>query len=310
MKRALGFTGGEGNTVAESSALYDPYLPKAGDRDAQIERKIAALRGLAADSRKKSVTTLGGVPDANGNIVPVPEGQDPSVWAQNYIAGNTGPSAAPAGSDVRNEPIDPQYQGGIQRISRPVGGQPDPEAYVAKRVELDRKYGYQPDEQSYRDWAVGAAGAIQQGGATIPSQIPGVNVDMSRVDQLRNNIANNPVSAAGIGAVDAATLGIPSLLQGEQIGMIGEENPLSMLAGQVAGSIVGTQGSRRAWTERGRPYRPQPVGRQRQGAVRTQPCDRCDLFGHLWQQYGRRSADQCCAGHDRFCWRSGACQGC
>ena len=33
VKRSLGFTGGEGNTVAESKALYDPYLPYSSDYD-------------------------------------------------------------------------------------------------------------------------------------------------------------------------------------------------------------------------------------------------------------------------------------
>lgn len=242
VKRALGFTGGEGNTVAESSALYDPYLPKAGDRDAQIERKIAALRGLAADSRKKSVTTLGGVPDANGNIVPVPEGQDPSVWAQNYISSGSGPSAAPAGSTMQNEPIIPEYQAEYDAFIQNWAANPDPDAYVAKRIELDRKYGYQPDEQSYRDWAVGASERVRQGGATIPSQIPGVNVPMTGVEQMRNSMANNPVAAGAAGFGDMVGFGGATALAPQQMAMLGDQYPLAMAAGQIGGAIAGTSG--------------------------------------------------------------------
>lgn len=240
VKRALGFTGGEGNTVAESSAIYDPYLPKAGDRDAQIERKIAALRNLAADSRKKSVTTLGGVPDPNGNIVPVPEGKDPSVWAQTYINGGNGPTAAPSGSTEKNVPINPDYQAEYNQFLSQWEGNPNPDAYVAKRVELDRKYGYQPDEQGYRDWALGAAGAIKQGGSTIPSEIPGVNVPMTGVEQFRNDLVNNPAGAAAAGFGDMVAFGGGSAIMPEQMAMLGDANPYSMAAGQIAGSIAGT----------------------------------------------------------------------
>lgn len=79
VKRALGFTGGEGNTVGEIQLNYGPYLPEASDRDEQIVDKIKALRGLAENSRKRAVMQLGGRPDGNGSITPVSE-QPPSGW--------------------------------------------------------------------------------------------------------------------------------------------------------------------------------------------------------------------------------------
>lgn len=71
VKRALGFTGGEGNTIGEIQLNYGPYLPEASNYDPQIENKIQALRTLAANSRKRAIAVLGGEPDVNGAVAPV-----------------------------------------------------------------------------------------------------------------------------------------------------------------------------------------------------------------------------------------------
>lgn len=70
IKKNLQFTGGEANTAMEQGATYGPYLPQAGDYNAQIEGKITALRELAVTARDKSVAQLGGTPNAIGRIDP------------------------------------------------------------------------------------------------------------------------------------------------------------------------------------------------------------------------------------------------
>jgi hypothetical protein len=236
VKRALGFTGGEGNTVAESSALYDPYLPTAGDRDAQIEAKIAKLRQLANDSRQKAITTLGGVPDGNGNIVP-------NAMTENRFAQGGGQMAAGAGATEGAGSIPPEMQAEYEARLGSVmqNGRFDPAAYAALRSELDRKYGF-PDtsSKSYLEWATDANKKLERGGATIGTTIPAPNVPLSGVDQFRNNLVSNPVGAGFAGALDMGGFGGVSALAPEQMAALSESQPLPMLAGQVAGSIGGT----------------------------------------------------------------------
>lgn len=243
VKRALGFTGGEGNTVAESSALYGPYLPQAGDRDEQIVAKIQKLRELAMDARKKSVTTLGGMPDANGNIVPIPERERGTAWEQNHIINQGGGGLAGPGATSQTIPVSPEYQAEYTTFLQQWAQNPDPNAYVQKRIELDRKYGYDSDREGYAAWAASAGDAIKQGGATVPSQLPGVEVPLGAAHSFINDNLNNPVGAAALGYLDMATGGVGQALAGDKLDALANEstgNALGMAAGQIGGSITGT----------------------------------------------------------------------
>lgn len=68
--QALGFTGGQLNTATEANMSVGPYLPQASDYDNVIEGKIKRLKELRDAARSRAISQLGGVPDANGNIVP------------------------------------------------------------------------------------------------------------------------------------------------------------------------------------------------------------------------------------------------
>lgn len=67
---ALGFTGGQLNSVAEAQMAVGPYLPQSSDYDENAIAKMDRLIDVANESQQRAVAVLGGVPDAAGNIVP------------------------------------------------------------------------------------------------------------------------------------------------------------------------------------------------------------------------------------------------
>lgn len=237
VKRALGFTGGEGNTVAESSSLYDPYLPSAGDRDEQILAKITALQGLANQARAKAQQTLGGVPNANGGITP--------LNGMVYGAG-ADTQAAAAGSTTKLSDLPPGYQ---EAVNAYIGsGRFNPAGYAQLRAALDRSMipGSADRSAEYETFARdNIAPVLQQGGSI--KDIPGVEERMSGREQLRNNLVNNPVGAALVGATDAASFGGVSALDRMTGGSRVEDlrnastgNMIGMLGGEIGGAIGGT----------------------------------------------------------------------
>jgi hypothetical protein len=70
---ALGFTGGQLNSIAEAQMAVGPYLPQSSDYDENAVRKMDRLLEVAGESQKRAIAVLGGVPDAAGRISPVAE---------------------------------------------------------------------------------------------------------------------------------------------------------------------------------------------------------------------------------------------
>lgn len=240
VKRSLGFTGGESNTVAESSATYDPYLPSSWDKDQNAANKIAALEQLARDARARSVAILGGAPDANGRITPIPEGQDPSVWTANRLVGPASASAAGVGAQTAaGEAIPPAMQAEHDAWLKQNLGQFDPAAYAEFRTGLDQKYGYPADYQRHLDWGTSTAEKLRAGGATVGSQIPAPDRQLSGTERFRNDMAANPVGAGIINFADAAGLGGVSFLAPDAMQANNADNPNAALLGQMGGAILG-----------------------------------------------------------------------
>ena len=93
--QALGFTGGQLNSVQEAEMSVGPYLPQSSDKDAVIRDKIARLKQVRDDARARSIAMLGGVPDANGIVTPL---QDQGPAALPRAAGvQADPGAGPMG---------------------------------------------------------------------------------------------------------------------------------------------------------------------------------------------------------------------
>lgn len=234
VKRALGFTGGEGNTAAESSALYDPYLPSASDRDEQIVAKIGKLRALANDARQKAVTTLGGVPDAAGNINPMP-----SAFEVPRIVNGSGPTAAGFGATEGGQPVPPGYQQAYEAFVRT--GNFTPDQYAAFRAQLDQQFFGEaaPQVETYREEGARILETLQKGG-DLNLTVPPTAEPLSGIDQFRNNLIANPAGAALAGALDMGGFGGVSALAPDQMAALGDEHPAAMAIGQIGGAITGT----------------------------------------------------------------------
>lgn len=235
---ALGFTGGQLNTATEAEQAVGPYLPNSWDRDATILDKIARLRAVATDARKRSTMILGGVPDSNGNVTPLPT-RNP--LNETFMGGVGSPSAAGAGATQGGSPVAKEYQDAHAAfIAQNLGSPSFADDYVKFRVENDQKYGFGSDIEGYRNFANTISNSKNMQGRTINPTIPPVAKPLSSVDQFRNNMVSNPVGAGIAGAADAGGFGVPSMLAPQQMSALGDQNPTAMALGQVAGSIVGT----------------------------------------------------------------------
>lgn len=243
VKQGLGFTGGEGNTIGEIGLNYGPYLPEASDRDEQIVGKIKALRSLAADSRKKSIAILGGVPDANGRITP---------FDQNNLVSQQNLAAADPNATDQTIPIPPAMQREYDDFMAQWARNPDVGAYVAFRRQLDQKYNFPvapSKDAENQKWASDAAANLKAGGATVNTAIPGVEKPMSDMEILRNKAVNNPLGAGAVGFTNAMSLGGVESLAGGKVNALRDARPYSSMAGEVAGTILGTGGIARAGRE-------------------------------------------------------------
>lgn len=215
---------GTGTVSDRDAIMFDrANLPTAATRDVAIEEQLNALRSRVDEERQ----TLG-----------LPK----TPWQNLYLdkGGRTG--AAPAGSTQQAGSLPPEmqreYDAWIAQNARNI----TPDAYVAFRSGLDRKYGFDYNaqrEEEDREWAVAAA-AAGSGGGTINTQIPAPTQPLSGLDQLRNDAVSNPFGAAAVGALDAGGFGGVSALAGDRVKALGDANPLGMGAGQIVGSIAGT----------------------------------------------------------------------
>lgn len=231
-KQGTGTTGGENNSLAEMKLNLGAYIPSSYNFDATNADNFAAIQDLADKSRKQAIQRLGGIPDANGRVMPLP--------ARDVELVSEGPVAAPFGSKDKQVPIPAEMQAAYDSFLQSWDG--DPDKYVAMRNRLDRQFGFPQTadgDKSYRDFATGAAKTMRTGG-TIKTRIPGPNRPMSNLEINRNDLVNSPLGAFAAGALDNGGFGAVSALAGDQMGALNDEHPLAMGLGQVAGAITGT----------------------------------------------------------------------
>jgi hypothetical protein len=243
VKRALGFTGGEGNTIGEIQLNYGPYLPEAGDYDEQIVNKIGALRRLAQDSRTRSVAVLGGVPDANGRVTPVEQGrqQQEEQSPPGYIGGD-GRLTTEAGQhrDPRFAGIEGQYRQMLAKGEAP-----------GKILQFLRAQGIDANPQD----VVEQARWLKQNPGKI-NQLDTSQIEMVWRDKItRNTLGIDPESglgAYGVASANALTGGTLDELAGvfggdQQQAQIAKDalrqrNPGASLAGDISGAALGMTG--------------------------------------------------------------------
>jgi len=250
LKRSQGFTGGEGNTLGESDQLYSPYTPTTWDRDKNAAAKIQAIRDLANETEQKAIMMLGGIPDANGSITPVPQG-GPTVL----------PQAAGARVDPGMGPMDVTSEGGL-RYEQGLAGLPDAVANMVGQ-------GAQPSEitaflnQQYApfgasvgpDQAAIIGSIVQRHRANPRAPVKSLgsgweNFSMLPAQQettMLGRAADTDLGNFTMNAANAATAGLPTYLAGDQGAAVmdaaRQSRPLTSMSGDIAGGVAGVLGT-------------------------------------------------------------------
>lgn len=248
--QALGFTGGQLNSIQEAEASVGPYLPKAGDRDEVIQDKIARLRSLASTARQRSVAILGGVPDANGQITPL-DANGPNILPQ--AAGTQ--AAAPmqvGGVTSKGGLIEiPQLRGIENQVADMIGRGASTDQIVGFLRQQYQPYGAEvgPELQGY----LGDIVRKHQANPRQPVKSLGTGWEnlyyrkAPDTAQANTFMGIDPDSGLGTGvmtAANAATGGLPAYLAGKQdvMNAAAQERPGAALAGEVAGGVAAMTG--------------------------------------------------------------------
>lgn len=271
LRDVMSFTGVEMNRPEEVEANVGPYIPKAGDRDSEILDKFARIERERDSALRRAYNVLGGIPDGRGRIVPLPDGVPLTVEAVRQAAsvtdddqlisafdvlrttGGAGPQteAAPTGdvggggttTDPYPDRMIAAHDDMVRRLVSQGNGRLDPQAYAEQRETLFREFGYAPgDRQSNEEWATGVNQYLDAGGRTIPSGIMPAERLMSATETMRNNLVNNPIGGALVGASNAAALGGIEAFTPEQMMALRDAQGVPVLAGEIAGGIGATMG--------------------------------------------------------------------
>ena len=245
MKQATGTTGGENNTLAEMRFNLGKYIPESGEFDSVNRDTFAAMQGIIENAKRTAITSLGGIPDANGRVTALtPEQLAARVWESTYSVDaerKAGDTFAEDTLEKMPPAMAAEYEAYIGRNA----GNIDPQAYGAFVVDLSRRYGFNPPptmeaEQS----AYGRTMNDAYGKGQRTFETPGVQRKMSGGEQFKNAIVNNPLGAAVTGSLDGLT-GLPSALAPDAVdALTGKSgwNQGAYLAGQIGGGIAATKG--------------------------------------------------------------------
>lgn len=255
IKQALGFTGGEGNTAAESETNYGPYIPQSGDFDTDIEGKLQALRELAQQARTRSVAVLGGVPDANGRVTPMDQVQNAMQGATVLPQAAGAQAAAPmqvGGVTSKGGLIEiPQLRGIENQVADMIGRGASTDQIVGFLRQQYQPYGAEvgPELQGY----LGDIVRKHQANPRQPVKSLGTGWEnlyyrkAPDTAQANTFMGIDPDSGLGTGvmtAANAATAGLPAYLAGKQdvMNAAAQERPGAALAGEVAGGVAAMTG--------------------------------------------------------------------
>lgn len=249
LKRSQGFTGGEGNTLGESSQLYDPYTPTTWDRDKNALSKIQALRDLADETEKKAVMMLGGTPDANGNITPIQD-SGPTIL----------PQAEGAQADPGVGPMGVTAQGGL-RFEKGLSGLPNAVAdMIGRGMGASEIVSYLNEQYAPYGASVGPdlagtiGGLVQRHMANPRAPVKSLGTGWENFSMLPaqqdstalGRAADTNVGNFAMHAANAATAGLPAYLAGDQGAAVMDASRQARwktsLGGDVAGSLAAMAG--------------------------------------------------------------------
>jgi hypothetical protein len=131
-------------------------------------------------------------------------------------------------------------------IAQSPNGRLDPQAYAAGRMQLARDFGVSlpnpgADMQGAIAWANSVNQYLDAGGRTIPTNLTMQQV-ATAAETMGNNLVNNPVGAALVGAGNAASMGaVEALMPGEVTALRDAQGGASTL-GEIGGAIASTAG--------------------------------------------------------------------
>lgn len=246
---ALGFTGGQLNSVAEAEAAIGPYLPKAGDYDEVIRGKIERLENLANDAEQRSISMLGGRPDANGRITPVDgaaaqrtDDQPLGSQIQDQLEANrTAQDVAERGSKF--EPTtgttgmiaDPRM---ASRIDSLINAGASKATIDSVLTNHNKQHG-----TNYPPISAGQLKAAQDYIKQTGKQFYGSEViDRKPLNFFQRLSGSAPAAAVAHGA-NAATAGLVGLAAGEKgrgaLDAMAIANPKEALGGNIVGGVLG-----------------------------------------------------------------------
>lgn len=238
--QALNLIGGQGNTQQEAQMWTGPYIPRAGDYDATIKDSMGRLGTMRDNALRTAIMTLGGVPDANGNIHPIgtPEatnilmnmqaakpqekkdpvsalslingrtggGSPPDVNPADFIpGGGGGQGLAPATGERYSTPRDVSFAGVLQQAYN--NG-----ATVPQMLDIARQHGYPAEMQNAQQWqtavdfrdGTGQFKGKKRGLADVSTPQSG---QKGLIQSTVGNAALSPAGTAALSSANAMTLG-------------------------------------------------------------------------------------------------------
>ena len=251
--QALGFTGSQLNTEHESEMNIGPYLPHSSDRDAVIQDKMARLQQLADSAQQNAIRTLGGVPDAQGVVHPVPT---PQTTTQHLPGTHQTNDQTAFATGKTRDIIDPTLKATGQRVGAMISqGVPD-----AQIVSFLKQSGVDPantdigDVLQFRKSPAFNQWQRQNPGQPYPigPQFYTKSVPMTGLRQTVNRAAASDIGGSAI----AAGAGMTNAIMGDRLGsaagaltgepgtaqtamqMLASQHPAADLAGNIAGQAA------------------------------------------------------------------------
>lgn len=238
---------GTGTVTDRDAVMFDRgNLPTAATRDVANEEIIRGLKARV----EEELQSLGQPAPQWGNAPKTKEDEPPipgSALDMIRLQGGGGGSAVPladAGTEqyqtVDNPVVERAHNDLVATLIQQGGGRLDPQAYAEGFARLVQEFNVQDRDPAGRvKWAQAMNQYLDAGGRTLPTTLNTQEI-MSAGDTARNNLVNNPVSAAAIGVTDTLGYGIPSAFAPGQMAALSDSQPLPMLAGQIGGAIAGT----------------------------------------------------------------------
>lgn len=252
--QALGFTGGQLNSVQEAEMSVGPYLPQSSDYDGVIQDKIERLKQVRDDARARSIAMLGGVPDENGIVTPLdPNGA--TVLPQ--AAGAKAPEPMQAsGVTSRGGLIEmPQLRGIENQVADMIGRGASTEQVVGFLRQQYGPYGAEvgPELQGYlgnivRKHQANPRQPVKSLGSGWENLYYRKAPETAQANTFMGIDPDSMVGTALMTGANAATGGLPAYLAGKQdvADLAAQERPGAAMAGEIGGGALAMLGINKA----------------------------------------------------------------